>query len=136
MNFKYFRIVILSCIVLCVYCRHSYSQYSFYSGAEWVETGSQDLPAEQKLFIKKLYLQAAQDSSIFSGAPIIPENERDFQSYIPILDGLCSDESNINLPLYFIFKISEMAKNNYPSQQVALYKHAIIQQLEKIGVME
>jgi hypothetical protein len=136
MRLKYTFYVLIICCVISFYTGYSYSQYNFYSGEEWIDIDKQDLPEEQKLFLKKIYLQAAQDSSIFSGGPIIPEGERDFNAYVGIMDRLYVQEENANLPLYFMFKIADMTRNNYPSQQVTLYRLAIMQQLERIGVVE
>jgi len=118
------------------YCNYSYAKSLFCAGAEWIESDSQSLSAGQKLFIKKLYLQTAQDASIFSGNPIIPEKQRDFESYVPIIDNLYAQSDEINMPIYFIFKIAEMENNKIPSTKIALYKTAVSSQLQKIGAFK
>jgi hypothetical protein len=133
---RYIFLFLIICAVSCA-CRDlSYAQYNFFAGQEWADINNDNMPDGQKIFVKKLLLKTAQDASIFSGTPIIAETQRDFGPYVDIVDSLYAQEDNSRLPIYFVFKIADMTKSNFDQRQIAMYKLAIMQQLDRIGSVE
>lgn len=112
----------------------AYAQYDFFGKDEWIEIDKQPCSNSDKTSIKLLYIQAVQDASLFSGNPVLPQNVRDFNVYITIVDNLYKREENAIVPLCFLLKMADMIKNNYPPPQINIYRAAVVEKMGQMGI--
>lgn len=99
--------------------------YHFFNGEDWVKIDQKTCPIDVKNNMKLMTLKAVEGGSLFSGTPILPQQEMNLSGYVEAVDMFYSNVTNREIPLYFALKIASMEKQGIPEAQVRLYRTAI-----------
>jgi len=126
------KMLILLCVLTVglVLTQPAHSQYTFYTGVNWVKIDQKPFSSAVKTQIKALTLQAVNEASLFSGTPIVNPKERDLTKYIKDIDKFYIDNDNKIIPIYFALKIASMKKEGIPEMQIKVYKAAVMKKLQ------
>jgi len=126
---KTILLIILSCFLVLTGIYTASAAYKFFNGEDWIKIDEKTCPADLKIQMKLLSLKAVEGGSMFSGTPILAQNEQSVNAYIAAMDNFYSNEANRLIPLYFALKIASMEKQGIPAAQVRVYKAAIQKKL-------
>lgn len=120
-------------LLFAFFTQNSSAQYRFYCGEDWANIENADYSPAIKKELKTTMLKTAQESSILTGNPILPVEEKDFAQYLTKIDSFYKKPDAKAIPLYFALKLAEMRKRNFPEQQIQAYRTAISQKMRKIA---
>jgi hypothetical protein len=105
------------------------------NGHSWADIEKLDLSLAEQRVVKARILRVILESSLFSGSPIIEPSE-DIAEYVLSVDRLYSDKDNKDIPVFFILKIADLAKNNTPDFMINSYRDTVKEKLKEIGIIQ
>ena len=103
----------------------------FCNGNDWKYIETLNIPAAHKERLKITLVRLTEESNDLNGNSQIEPGES-LKPYIEYLDNFYNQPENIDFPLVFALKITNMAKNDVTQKQVQLYKIMIMKKIRDI----